>query len=84
MPIVTATTANARNGITSGRSRVTVRTEWLLLVGSFEVPSRMPRAYLKKHTRGTYAKKMRHLEAVARKLERDQHHGNQLPLLIAS
>ena len=79
----TMTTSYGRNGITPGRSRVTVRTEWEQIVGSFEVPSRQPRMYLKKHTRGEYARKLNQLQALARQLERDHAKGGQLPLLVA-
>ena len=83
MPQITMTTSNGRNGVTPGRSRVTVRTTWEQIVGAFEVPSRQPRMYLKKHTRGEYARKLRQLEALARQLERDHNKGGQLPLLVA-
>lgn len=83
MPVVTMTTSNGRNGVTPGRSRVTVRTVWLQVVGQFEVPSRQPREYVKKHPKGRYACRLRQLEELAKQLERDAG-GGQLPLLVAS
>lgn len=83
MPQTTMTTSNGRNGVTAGSSRVTVRTEWGQFVGRFEVPSRQPRMYLKKHARGEYAKKLRQLEAIARQMERNHAGSGQLPLLVA-
>lgn len=82
MPKVTTTTANARNGITPGRSRVTIRTDFGALVDRFEIPSRMPKMYFLKHPRGEYARRKNRAETLARKLEKD-HQAGQLPLLVA-
>lgn len=82
MPIVTMTTANGRNGITPGKSRVTIRTDWLQVVDRFEVPSRQPRKYLDKHSGGQYAARLRKAERLARQIEKTNQTG-QLPLLVA-
>lgn len=82
MPKVTCTTGNERNGVTPGRSRVTVRTDFDMVVDRFEIPSRMPRMYFKKHPRGEYAKRKNRAEKIAQQLERNYQNG-QMPLLVA-
>lgn len=79
---MTCTTANGRNGVRAGCSRVTIKTEWGQVVAQFEVPSRQPRKYLDAHPRGQYAQRVKRAEQIAKQLEKEYQHG-QLPLLVA-
>lgn len=79
---MTCTTANGRNGVRAGCSRVTIRTDWEKVVDQFEVPSRQPRKYLEEHPRGQYAQRAKRAEQIAKQLEKEYQCG-QLPLLVA-
>jgi len=81
VPKITCTSANGRNGVTPGRTRVTVKTDYMVLVDCFEVPSRQARNYLQEHRAGVYARRLESAEKLAQQLERDNARG-QMPLLV--
>lgn len=78
----TCTSSNNRNGVTAGRTRVTVYTDFMAVVDRFEIPTRQARKYFKKHPHGEYARRLREADALAKQLEREYQRG-QMPLLIA-
>lgn len=77
----TCTNGNGRNGVRPGASRVTVYTEYAVIVDRFEVPARNGLDYCKRHPRGEYARRLKVARETARRLDREWKGSGQLPLI---